>query len=263
MFARSSTSPMIMVAPTGARRGKDDHPRLPLSTAEICEETVECAAVGADALHLHVRDAAGVHSLDSGLYQEVITEIRSALPGFPVQVTTESAGLFSVEQQLACLRQLRPKAASISVREIARSPELAPQVYGLCADEGIAVQHILFDLADWQRLSAWHSNGIVRHGQCDVLFVLGAYSPPRAAAPGDLQALASIIAKVSGSFMVCAFGKQELNVLYAAASHCADLRVGFENNIHGRDGRLAISNAANVAALKAALTKAEPEGLSP
>lgn len=138
------TMPFIMVAPTGAQRTTADHPALPIELDEIIQTARACHTAGADALHLHVRDHDGLHSLDAGRYVEALTELATILPKLPVQITTEAAGLFDVPAQIACLRSVKPKWASISVREIDRSPELADTLYGLCADNGTNVQHILY-----------------------------------------------------------------------------------------------------------------------
>lgn len=120
--------PLIMVAPNGARRSKSDHSEIPITTPEIINTARACMIAGADALHLHVRDRHGRHSLDVGLYRETLAELKSELPNLPVQITTEAAGVFDVPTQLDCLRQLAPEWASISVREIARDPDLAADV---------------------------------------------------------------------------------------------------------------------------------------
>lgn len=261
MSACKELSPWIMVAPNGAHKIKADHPNLPITIEEIRDETVACAAAGADALHLHVRDDAGHHTLDPGRYKEAIDEVHRALPGFPIQITTEAAGLFDVDKQLECLRVVQPQAASISIKEIARRRDLAQSVYGVCEDAGTSVQHILYDLQDWSLLHKWRKAGIVRAGQADVIFVLGRYAPQKAASTQDLDALAPHRSDLEGRFMVCAFGPAEQSVLCAAATKGADLRVGFENNIHAGDGQIAPSNAANVASLKAALSLTTVEGI--
>ena len=137
------TSPFILVAPTGARRGKADHPAMPVTIPEIIHTARGCYDIGADGLHLHVRDKDGRHTLDAGLYNEALAELALAVPGLRLQITTEAADRFNVDTQLACLKQVRPGWASISVREIARSPDMADAVYGTCADNGTEVQHIL------------------------------------------------------------------------------------------------------------------------
>jgi 3-keto-5-aminohexanoate cleavage enzyme len=53
--------------------------------------------------------------------------------------------------------------------------------------------------------------------------------------------------------MVCAFGRAEAAVAAAAAQLGADIRIGFENNLHLPDGRLAPDNAALVGAAVEAL----------
>jgi len=131
--------PFIMVAPNGARRSKEDHSSLPISIAETVATTAASFKAGANALHLHIRDTSGKHSLDVGLYQEALAELSWQVPELDVQVTTESAGIFEVEDQLKCLEELQPSWASISVREIARAPHLAARLYGACADQGTKV----------------------------------------------------------------------------------------------------------------------------
>ncbi len=258
----SHRMPWIMVAPNGARRGKENHPNLPLSLDEILLETQACAAAGAQALHLHIRDDAGRHTLDPGRYRETLSAVEQVLPEFPVQLSTESADMFEVSDQLACLHALEPKAASISVREIARDLTLAPKVYDQCADAGTHVQHILYDLWDWHLFKAWRENGTIQPGQNDVILVVGRYAPPRNATLHALGTLAPIFDQAPGRVMVCAFGPFEHQVLCAAAAMGADLRIGFENNIFDHPGALASSNAAQVARLVAALSSPQAKGVS-
>ena len=86
--------PRLMVAPNGARRGKSDHPALPITLDELVTTAVSCHAAGADGLHLHIRDAEGKHSLDVGHYREAMAAVKQAAPNMFVQVTSEAAGLF-------------------------------------------------------------------------------------------------------------------------------------------------------------------------
>lgn len=253
-FFGRQTGPRIMVALNGARRGKSDHPAIPLTAAEIVAEAARCAALGADWLHLHVRDDAGRHSLDPGRYRETLQELSRHLPGLAVQVTTEAAGRYGVADQLHVLDQLRPRAASISVREIARDPELAPRLYRTCAEADTEVQHILYDRSDLHQLEDWWHQGIVPRAMGSVLFVLGRYDPPRPAQTVDLDMFLGALPDGISRWMACAFGPTEQAVLAHAARRGGDLRIGFENNIHRPDGTLAQSNAANLSALLRALT---------
>jgi len=244
--------PFIMVAPTGARRGKADHPALPLSVPEIVAEATDCHAAGADALHLHIRDADGAHSLDTGLYREALHALRAPLPDLPIQITTEAAGVFDVATQAACIRALRPDWISLSLREMARDKALAARLYSDAHEMGCRVQHILFDDADLALLTAWQADGTIPDTPLEVIHVLGRYTD---GPPSDPALVAARLAPLKGSArqMVCAFGPEEHACLVEAAQLGADLRVGFENSLTNPDGTPWASNAASVAALVASL----------
>ncbi|WP_299985487.1 3-keto-5-aminohexanoate cleavage protein [uncultured Ruegeria sp.] len=241
----SKVLPYVLVAPNGARRGHRDHPALPVTMDEIIGTAKACSVAGADGVHLHVRDQAGQHSLDAGLYCETISELRLAVPQMDVQITTEAAGVFDVQAQFECLKQVGPEWASISVREIARSPELAPRVYELCADQGTRVQHILYDATDAELLSHWQKDGIVKTDQVERLYVLGRYATTQESTPKDLD----VFPETTDPWMVCAFGAKEHACLQKAAQLGGGVRVGFENSLAGPDGQVWADNAASVAAL--------------
>ncbi|WP_417806740.1 3-keto-5-aminohexanoate cleavage protein [Thioclava sp.] len=247
--------PFIMVAPNGARRGKADHPALPLTIPEIVTCARDCHAAGAGALHLHVRDGQGQHSLDPGLYAEALADLAETVPDLPVQITTEAAGIYDVAAQYDCLTTLRPAWASIAVRETARDPDLAPKLYAACAEQGTRVQHILYDADDIALLADWQARSIVQPGQDAVLFVLGRYATGQVSAPADLAPFRAALPDVT-DWMVCAFGPAEHACLLAAANAGGACRVGFENSLTRGDGTPHANNAASVSDLMRQLEKA-------
>jgi len=246
-----------MVAPNGARRGQAEHPRLPIRTDEIVATAAACYASGAQALHLHVRDAHGAHSLDAGRYRETLAELTLHVPRMRIQITTEAAGRFDVAAQLACLRALRPAWASVAVREIARAPQLARAVYATCADNATEVQHILYDAGDIAQLRAWRAQGIVHASQRSVLCVLGRYRAGQTSSPEDLAPFLAALPAAT-DWMVCAFGPREHECLASAARQGADVRVGFENSLCAANGTPHADNAASVAALIQTLRNSAP-----
>lgn len=273
--------PTLMVAPTGARRTKADHPNLPITPEEQAATARACYAAGADALHLHVRNDDQSHSLDAGRYRAAIAAIADAVPGMPVQITTESAGIFDVAQQMACLEALRPAAASISVSEMARDPDRAARIYALCRDADTRVQHILYSPDCLAQLDAWDQQGLIAPSQRDVILVLGRYSPARHGHPQELSSFLSAIrdraaetaseapagdgadsdaAHWRWSWSVCAFGPQEPDCLLAALAAGGGARIGFENNMIASDGSLFADNAASV---RAFVDRASAAGLWP
>ncbi|MDQ2090231.1 3-keto-5-aminohexanoate cleavage protein [Marimonas arenosa] len=238
----------LMVSPTGARWQKADHPRLPVTVTEIAQEARACFDAGAGALHLHIRDADGRHSLDPGRYGEAMAAVAEAVPEMAIQITTESAGVYGINAQAACLREVAPGWASVALREMAVDLKIAARVYGEAAERGTRVQHILYAPGDVDRLFAWQRAGVVPPGRLEAIFVLGAYGGPPARS-ADLDAFLVRAATVALDWMVCAFGRQEQDCLVAGLARGGRARVGFENNLWQPDGRLLESNAQSVAML--------------
>jgi uncharacterized protein (DUF849 family) len=249
----------LTVAPNGARRGKADHPALPLSTAGIAETARACQAEGAQAIHLHVRDGDGRHSLDAGRYRAAMAAIAERAPGMAIQITTEAADRYDVAAQYACLDALRPAAASISVREMARDSALAARCYALAREAGTEVQHILYTPDCIARLKAWCNQGVITDPVPSVILVLGRYVPPVAATPGDLSPLLAALDRPV-RWAACAFGRNERACLLAALRLGGQVRIGFENNTETPEGAPLADNAASVRAFVAA---AAAEGLHP
>ncbi len=242
----------LTVAPNGARRTRADHPALPMTADELAQTARACQIAGATGIHLHVRDGAGVHSLDPGRYREAIAAITERAPGMRIQITTEAAGLYDVDTQLACLDQLRPAAASVSVREMARDPALAAQLYALADEASTQVQHILYDPSCVAQYQDWRAKGVIRPSQDDVIFVLGQYAPPVAAKPSDLSPFLTALDPAPGSWTTCAFGRTEIACLLATIERGGHVRIGFENNLVTAAGKVLPDNAASVRALVAA-----------
>ena len=67
--------------------GKDHHPTLPVSVQELARDGAACVAAGAQAIHLHPRDADGAERLDAQVVDAVVAAVRDAC-GVPVGVST-------------------------------------------------------------------------------------------------------------------------------------------------------------------------------
>lgn len=240
----------LMVAPNGARRGKADHPALPLSPAELAATARACQLAGADAIHLHVRDDAGRHTLDPGRYRAAMAAVAAAAPGMDIQITTEAAGRFDVAAQLDCLAALRPAAASASVRELDRDPARAARFYALAHETGTRLQHILYGPACIARFEELCASGVIRDPLPEVIFVLGRYDPPRPARPADLAPMLAALRRPV-RWTACAFGLAEHDCLIEAIRQGGNARVGFENNLCAADGTPFPDNAASVRGLVA------------
>lgn len=245
---------LVMVAPNGARRGKADHPALPLTISEIAETARTCEAAGAGAIHLHVRNADGRHVLDAGLYREAIGAVREASRGrMLVQITSESVGLYSPQEQIAIVEAAQPEAVSVALREMAPTRADEPRAsafYWRCHEAGIGVQHILYAPQELDLLAGLVARRIVPAERLAIILVLGRYTRDQESDPRDL---AAYLARLGASgldgrseWMVCAFGRGETASLAAALAFGGDVRVGFENSLWEPDGAPAADNAARV-----------------
>jgi uncharacterized protein (DUF849 family) len=240
---------VITVAPNGARRGKADHPAIPLTPAEIGIEAARCQEAGAAMIHLHVRDAEGRHSLDPDLYRAAIAAVRrEAGCDLIVQVTTEAVGLYTPDQQIAAIQTLQPEAFSVAVRELipnAASETAAARFLMEQGEHEVFVQYILYDENDVRQFNDLVDREVIPRARASGLFVLGRYTQGQQSSPSDVLPFLNAW-DLDMPWALCAFGRREAACAIAAACLGGHVRVGLENNLHLPDGSLAPDNAALV-----------------
>lgn len=240
---------LVTVAPNGARRTKVDHAALPITAEEIAVTASHCADAGAGMLHLHVRDDSGKHSLAPAHYRAALKALAAHTgPRLLVQATTEACGAYSVGQQMAAIRELRPEAASFAIREFFPDQTVDPEVatfFAWAVALGIACQFIVYLPSEGTRLQELVRRGAIPLATPHALFVLGRYGD---GPPSDPAALDAFLTEwpQGWPWSVCAFGAQELAVMERAIHLGGHVRVGFENNLDGADGQPLGSNEARV-----------------
>ncbi|MDX1576240.1 MAG: 3-keto-5-aminohexanoate cleavage protein [Kiloniellales bacterium] len=248
---------ILAVAPNGARKTKADHPALPMTPEEIAATAAQCRDAGAAMIHLHVRDPEGRHSLDVETYRTATAAVRSAVGrDLVVQVTSEAVDIYDPEEQMQIVRDLKPEAVSLAIREIvpdAASEGAAAAFLAWVAAEEILPQYILYSADDLRRFDDLIARGIVPGERQVVLFVLGRYTKGQTSEPRELMPFLAANTR-DHLWSVCAFGPRETACAVAAAALGGHARVGFENNFHLPDGSLAPDNAALVAAVAEGLT---------
>lgn len=248
-------APMVLaVAPNGARKTREDHPALPITPEEIARTAAACTEAGAAMIHLHVRDRDGRHSLDPSGYRDAMAAVRREVGNrLLIQVTSEAVGRYQPPEQMAMVRELKPEAVSLAVREIVPDQAHEPAAAEFLAwmlGEGVMVQYILYSEADLARFDDLIRRGVVPGDRHSVLFVLGRYSKDQTSSPTDLLPYLAANRK-DHVWSLCAFGPRETACAVAAAALGGHARVGFENNFYLPDGSLAPDNAASVAAAAA------------
>jgi uncharacterized protein (DUF849 family) len=258
--AIASQPVLIMVAPTGARRTLADHPALPVTEDAIVETAAACFEAGAGALHAHIRDSDGRHLLDEAAYKRLLLRLAERAPAMITQVTTESADRYRPAEQAALLDALKPRFASVAIRELfAAGESFASDALRRAASNGVAVQYILFDDRDVEWLHDLSERGALPSGHHRVILVFGRYTANQ---ESDVGALADRLATMKRLgldrqtiWMACAFGRSETAVLEAAMAAGGHVRVGFENSLLHADGRTAANNQERVAVIAALARK--------
>lgn len=240
---------MIAVAPNGARKTQRDHPELPISPSELAHTAAACREAGACLLHLHVREANLAHSLDATRYRAATAAIRKAVgDSLIIQITTEAVGIYSREQQMQAVVDVRPEAVSLAIRELCPAgcdERKSATFFSFLRRERIAPQYILYDEADILRLRDLLTRGIVPAENLSTLLVLGRYSENQQSDPAEIAPLLTQLPS-AGLWSLCAFGATEAACMQEAARLGGHCRVGFENNLLLPDGSLAPDNAALV-----------------
>jgi len=254
--ALSDWPPLVLtVAPNGARRGKADHPAIPITADEVAATAAACLDAGAAMIHLHIRDRDGRHLLDVDGYRTAMAAIRARVgPALVIQPTTEAVGIYNRHQQMALVRALKPEQVSMAVRELIPDEAAESQAAEFLAwahQAHVAVQHILYDVADVRRFVVQKRRGIVPGPVAPVLFVLGRYVDGQQSDPLELLPFIETWREAgeAGPWAVCAFGRREGAVGASAASLGGHVRIGFENNFHLADGGIAPNNETLVRAM--------------
>jgi uncharacterized protein (DUF849 family) len=198
-------------------------------------------------IHLHVRDADGLHVLDPAAYRSAIALIcENVGDRLVLQISSESLGRYSPAQQQAVILQTNPDAVSLALRELA--PEKSDEktfgeFLGKLKQMRIWPQIILYSPEDALRLATMQKQGLIPFERLAVLFVLGRYSLLRTGAPSELLPFLAPEMPRFASWSVCSFGRREAACVTAAVLFGGNARVGFENNLMLPNGEQAESNA--------------------
>ncbi|MEP5758999.1 MAG: 3-keto-5-aminohexanoate cleavage protein [Litoreibacter sp.] len=250
--------PRLMVAPNGARRGRPDHPALPLTDAELVETAINCQQAGADGIHIHIRDDDTLHLLDAGRYLALLSRLEDAVPGLYLQVTSEAAGRYDTNTQQEMVRALRPRHVSVALREMVRTPDdwlKATDFYSWAEDSNVDIQHIVYSTDELQHFLQACSTGQIPGEHHLIQLVLGTYDGRQISRPEDIKGFTDLMdaSGLSIDWGLCAFGKEETACLVETARCGGKARVGFENSLWHADGTMSKDNAARVREVQAGI----------
>jgi uncharacterized protein (DUF849 family) len=223
-------------------RAREEHPAVPVDPRELAESAAAAVAAGAEAVHLHARDADGAESLRPNDVAAAVTAVRAACPGVPVGVST---GLWitggDADRRTATVGTWaylsaaeRPDFASVNVSE----PGFADLVTRLVL-AGVDVEAGVWSVADAEALAG--SGGWLR-----VLVEILDASPEEAPARADAVLAALDRCGVDGPRLLHGENEACWSLVEYAGRLGLPTRIGLEDTTVGPTGEPVDDNAALV-----------------
>jgi 3-keto-5-aminohexanoate cleavage enzyme len=240
---------IITVAGIGAELTREQQPNLPITPDEIAADAAACREAGASIYHLHVRDAAGVPTMDVDTYRAARDAIADATD-LIVQFSSGGAVTDTEDARIAPL-ELRPEMATLTTGSVNFGVEvflnpmpLVSRFYERMRALGIVPEFEIFEagmIANAQRVYAEHGGNHHRHYDF-VLGVPGAMP----AWDGAMEFLAAGLPS-GATWTATGIGKGHLPVTTEAIASGGHVRTGFEDVRYLEPGVLAESNAQLIA----------------
>ncbi|MDG6911137.1 MAG: 3-keto-5-aminohexanoate cleavage protein [Nitrososphaerota archaeon] len=213
---------------------KADHPAVPVSTQELVRDAKACVHYGANAFHIHPRDAKGRETLNPEIVDDVVNKVKAAC-GVAVGVTTGAWIEPKVRLRVAQVRRwTSPDYATVNLSE-----EGSTEVMRALLEAGVGIEAAVWTMEDVHRLEA--------SGLSDR--VLRVYVEPfRIPAAGAVsfvnrihQALDSL--GMEAPRLQHGDGAATWTLLRDAVRRGIDTRIGLEDTLRGPDGKATRSNA--------------------
>lgn len=229
-----SKNVIINFCPTGMVPQKKDTPHVPVSPAEIIEQTHEAFELGITIVHIHAREEDGTPSWKPEIYQEIIEGIREYCPGLVICASTSGRNVSDFDKRSAVI-ELKPDMCSLTLSSLnfmqqasVNEPELIIRLAEKMDKYGVHPELECFDL------------GMINFGQYlikklilkgpfywNLLFGNIAGFQPK---PHHINAAIKDIPE-SHSIVLGGLGKFQLRVLKTAIDEGYGVRVGLEDNI--------------------------------
>lgn len=244
---------IITVAPTGSGLMWKETPYLPITPAEIAEESVKAYEAGAAVAHIHVRDPKTKEPYpDVKLYGEVIERIRDKCDMI-IQLTTGGGGPYGISlEQRMCALDLNPEFASLNVATMTfgnsiflNPPETVEKIAKKMLEKNIKPEIECYDVGHINLALKLLEKGLLkeplRFGL--VLGVKGGIP----ATPENLMHMIKVLPQNCRWNVITVGGRVQFRLLTIGMILGGDVRVGMEDNFYLAKGVLAKSNAELVA----------------
>jgi uncharacterized protein (DUF849 family) len=146
---------IINFTPTGMLPTKQMTPHVPVTPQEIIKDVLECAALGANVIHLHARDRNGEPTYKKDVYKEIILGIREKRSDLVIGVSCSGRNFAEFEKRAEVLElddDAKPDMASLTLSSLnfnkiasVNSPEMIQRLAGRMLERNIKPELEVFD----------------------------------------------------------------------------------------------------------------------
>lgn len=271
---------IITCAVTGSIHTPSQSPWLPLTPAQIIEESVAAAQAGAAVLHLHARNPVdGSPTADPEVFMQFLPQIRARCDAI-INITTGGGPGMSLEERLAAPERVSPEMTSLNLgtmnfggfmaleklpglqhewergyREIARRhvfrntfEDIDTVMHRLGEGHGVRFEFECYDTGQLYNLAI----ALEKRRYVPPLFIQFVLGIPGGIA-AELDHLLHLVRTAQRMFgadlewSVLAAGRHQMAMCTHAALLGGNVRVGLEDSLYIGPGQMARSNADQVA----------------
>ena len=273
---------IISCAITGAIHTPTMSPHLPISPDEIAQQSIDAAEAGASVIHLHARMPDGRPTGDPEVFMKFLPRIKQNTNAI-VNITTGGGLGMSMDERIAAAKRAAPEIASLNMGSmnfalfnlVSRYPEwkhewektylagtdnnIFPNTFKtidyviteLHDKLGVKFEHECYDIGHLYNTAHFYDNGRLKAPiMLQFIFgIMGGIGPELE----HLMQMKNTADKLFGDdyvFSVLAAGRHQMNFCTMGAMMGGSVRVGLEDSLYIGKGKLAKSNAEQVAKIK-------------
>ena len=236
---------ILTAALTGGIQGKETHPELPETPAEIAAAAADCEAAGASIVHLHARRDNGERAFSTERFQAVTDAVRAATDDVIVQHSTGGTAASDALRAEPLRTDPPPEMASLDMGPLNRYDRLTTEntremVAGLhdeMKERGIVPELEVFNNGHLnEALSILDRFDDPPY--LNLVFGPGTLSPP------SPRSLLTMVERLPDrvEFDVLGFGRHQLPLTTLSILLGGHARVGLEDNLYYREGEYATND---------------------
>jgi len=279
---KSARKVIITCAVTGSIHTPSMSPHLPVTPDQIAAEAIAAVEAGAAIVHLHARDPeTGRPTQDPELFQRFLPRIKQATKAV-VNITTGGSAAMTVEDRLRPAAQFQPEVASLNMGSmnfglfpmlnrfsefqhdwertyLENSRDLVfkntftdiEHILKTCSGNGTRFEFECYDISHLYTLAHFLDRKLVTPPLFvqSVFGILGGIG----AHPEDVMHMKRTADRLFGDqyvWSVLGAGRNQMPIATQSLALGGNVRVGLEDNLWAGPGRLATSNAEQVAMVR-------------